>query len=76
MKKAYAKTGRVCRVTFAVQPEEHVQSIAVCGEFNGWNPMAHHMKRQEGRPLYRNALAASGAVVSLPLPLGWRVLGE
>jgi hypothetical protein len=39
MKKAYAKTGRVCRVTLAVQPEEHVQSIAVCGEFNGWNPI-------------------------------------
>jgi len=60
MKKAYAKTGRVCRVTFAVQPEEHVQSIAVCGEFNGWNPMAHHMKRQkDGR-----------FTVTLSLPVG------
>ena len=47
MKKAYAKTGRVCRVTFAVQPEDHVQSVAVCGEFNGWDPAAHHMKRQK-----------------------------
>jgi len=60
MKKVYAKPGRVCRVTFAMQPEEPVQSIAVCGEFNGWNPMAHHMKRQkDGR-----------FTVTLSLPVG------
>ena len=60
MKKAYAKTGRVCRVTFAVQPEEHVQNVAVCGEFNRWDPAAHHMKRQkDGR-----------FTVTLSLPVG------
>ena len=60
MKKAYAKTGRVCRVTFAVQPEGHVQNVAVCGEFNGWDPAAHHMKRQkDGR-----------FTVTLSLPVG------
>ena len=60
MKKAYVKTGSVCRVTFAVQPEGHVQSIAVCGEFNGWNPAEHHMKRQkDGR-----------FTVTLSLPVG------
>jgi 1,4-alpha-glucan branching enzyme len=47
MKKAYAKTGRVCRVIFAVMPEGNVQTVAVCGEFNGWDPTAHPMKRQK-----------------------------
>jgi 1,4-alpha-glucan branching enzyme len=50
MKKAYSKTGRVCRVTFAVQPEGNVQTVAVCGEFNGWDPTAHPMqRRKDGR---------------------------
>jgi 1,4-alpha-glucan branching enzyme len=47
MKKTYAKTGRVCRATFAVMPEGNVQTVALCGEFNGWDPTAHPMKRQK-----------------------------
>jgi 1,4-alpha-glucan branching enzyme len=59
MKKAYSKTGRVCRVTFAVMPAGNVQTVAVCGEFNGWDPMAHPMKRQkDGRFALTLSLAA------------------
>ena len=47
MKKAYAKNGRTCRVTFAVQPEGHVHTACLCGEFNGWDTTAHPMKRRK-----------------------------
>src|SRR5690349_10767702 len=47
MKKAYAKTKRVCRVTFEVQPEGKVETAALCGEFNDWNPAMHPMKRRK-----------------------------
>jgi 1,4-alpha-glucan branching enzyme len=49
MKKAYSKTGRFCRVTFEMKPETRAQTVFLCGEFNGWNPTAHPMKRwQDG----------------------------
>jgi 1,4-alpha-glucan branching enzyme len=47
MKKSYTKTRSVCRVTFEVQPETKAQTAALCGEFNGWNPAAHPMKRRK-----------------------------
>jgi 1,4-alpha-glucan branching enzyme len=47
MKKTYAKTKRVCRVTFAVQPAGQVETVALCGEFNDWNPATHPMKRRK-----------------------------
>jgi 1,4-alpha-glucan branching enzyme len=47
MKKSYSKAGRTCRVTFEVWPEDHTQTAALCGEFNGWDPAAHPMKRRK-----------------------------
>jgi 1,4-alpha-glucan branching enzyme len=47
MKRVYSKTGRACRVTFALQPEDGVQMVALCGEFNAWNPAAHPMIRRK-----------------------------
>lgn len=47
MKKAYAKTGRACRVTFELHPESEVHTVALCGEFNDWNPTTHLMKRRK-----------------------------
>jgi 1,4-alpha-glucan branching enzyme len=29
-------------------PRGNVQTVALCGEFNGWDPTAHPMKRQQG----------------------------
>jgi 1,4-alpha-glucan branching enzyme len=34
-------------VTFEVQPEDNAQTAALCGEFNGWDPAAHPMKRRK-----------------------------
>jgi 1,4-alpha-glucan branching enzyme len=47
MKKTYAKSGRVCRVTFEMQPADNPQSVVLCGEFNDWDPLAHPMKRRK-----------------------------
>ena len=50
VKKTYSKTGRRCRVTFAMQPAGAVQTVALCGDFNGWDPALHQMKhRRDGR---------------------------
>jgi 1,4-alpha-glucan branching enzyme len=47
MKRTYSQTGRACRVTFEMQPEESVQVAALCGEFNQWDPTKHPMKRRK-----------------------------
>ena len=47
LKKAYTKTGRTCRVTFAVPAEVKAKKVALCGEFNDWNPKAHLLKRRK-----------------------------
>jgi 1,4-alpha-glucan branching enzyme len=45
--KKYLKTKPVCKVTFAVLPEEHegAKEISVVGEFNEWNKKATPMKK-------------------------------
>ena len=47
LKKVYSSTGRKCRVTFELQPEGHVQTAYVCGDFNGWDTTAHPLKRRK-----------------------------
>ena len=50
MKKGFSKTGRSCRVTFDLPPDVGAAKVALCGEFNEWNPSAHPMKpRKDGR---------------------------
>ena len=44
MKKSYSKTGRVCRVTFALPGEVEAEEVAVVGDFNEWNPEANPLK--------------------------------
>ena len=46
-KKAYAKTGRTCRVTFSLTPDSQAQTVALCGEFNDWQPTAHLLQRRK-----------------------------
>ena len=48
--KSYSKTGRACRVTFKIPAgQTEAQSIAVLGEFNGWNADTTPMeKRKDG----------------------------
>ena len=45
MKKAYTKTGRVCRVTFGLPPEVNAETANLCGEFNDWDVSSHPMKK-------------------------------
>lgn len=47
IKKAYTKTGRSCRVTFAVPSQVKARRAAICGEFNDWDLKAHPMKRRK-----------------------------
>ena len=45
LKKAYSKTGRVCRVTFTLPSEVKAKTASLCGEFNDWDSTSHPMKR-------------------------------
>ena len=45
MKKEYTKTGRSCRVTFELPAQINAESVALCGEFNEWDPTKHPLKR-------------------------------
>ena len=45
LKKSYTKTGKICRVTFRLPAEAGAKTAALCGEFNGWSPIANPMKK-------------------------------
>ena len=47
MKKSYTKTGKSCRVTFSLPAEVGAESVALCGEFNGWDKVKHSLKRRK-----------------------------
>ena len=47
MKKTYSKTGSSCRVTFELPKDVNADSVALCGEFNAWDPGKHLMKRRK-----------------------------
>ena len=47
VKKSYSKTGRSCRVTFALPAEVKARKVSLCGEFNDWNKKSHPMKRRK-----------------------------
>ena len=50
LKKSYSKTKRSCRVTFEMPQQATAKNVALCGEFNDWNPSANPMKqRKDGR---------------------------
>ena len=50
LKKSYSKTKRSCRVTFEVPHQTEAKQVALCGEFNNWDPAANLMKqRKDGR---------------------------
>jgi 1,4-alpha-glucan branching enzyme len=49
IKKVYSQTGKKCRVTFELLPEEEVETVCLCGDFNGWSKTAHPMKRRKDR---------------------------
>jgi 1,4-alpha-glucan branching enzyme len=44
--KVYSKTNRFCRLTFKLPVDASIKTVALCGEFNDWNPAAHGMTRR------------------------------
>ena len=46
-KKTYSKTGRACRVTFTLPGDVSAETVALCGEFNDWDPASHPMIRRK-----------------------------
>ena len=46
-RKAYSKTKRYCRLTFKLPVDESVETVALCGEFNNWNPASHRMTHRK-----------------------------
>ncbi len=50
MKKTYTKDKKSVKVTFELPPAVVAESVAVCGEFNNWDPTEHMLKkRKDGR---------------------------
>jgi 1,4-alpha-glucan branching enzyme len=47
IKKAYAKTGKSCRVTFELPSEVEAKKAFLCGEFNNWDKKTQPMKRRK-----------------------------
>ena len=45
LKKNFSKSGEKCRVTFKLPAEVEAKEVALCGEFNDWDPSAHPMKQ-------------------------------
>jgi 1,4-alpha-glucan branching enzyme len=64
-----ARNGTV-RVTFALAAEEPVGAVSVVGDFNGWDPFAH--------PLRRRSNGTRSAAVTVPAgsTLHFRYLAE
>lgn len=49
-RKTYSKTGRTCRVTFALPADVGAQTVVLCGDFNNWDCTSHTLTlRKDGR---------------------------
>jgi 1,4-alpha-glucan branching enzyme len=58
IKRAGPDRNKVVRVTFVLPADEPPGAVSVVGDFNGWNPFAH--------PLRRRGNGTRSAVVSFP----------
>lgn len=47
IKKQYFKTKDVCKVSFSIDASDahNAESASLVGDFNGWDPTAHPMKK-------------------------------
>jgi 1,4-alpha-glucan branching enzyme len=60
-KKAYSRTGAVCRVTFELPAEAAAEKVAVAGDFNDWSTDVHLLtRRRDGRFSTTLTLPAGG----------------
>jgi 1,4-alpha-glucan branching enzyme len=58
IRTAHAGPGGEVRVTFALPADDPAGAVSVVGDFNGWDPFAH--------PLRRRSNGTRSAVVRLP----------
>ncbi len=60
IEKTHIKSRNVCKVTFSVSAEQlgerKVDSVAVLGDFNEWQPEANTMKWSKKHDAYRAAI--------------------
>jgi 1,4-alpha-glucan branching enzyme len=70
IKTSRAGGPEVVRVTFVLPADEPAGAVSVVGDFNGWNPFAH--------PLRRRTNGTRSAVARVPAgsTLRFRYLGE
>jgi 1,4-alpha-glucan branching enzyme len=61
MKKTYTKNGESCRVTFSIPADIGADSVALCGEFNGWDPEKHPLKKRKDGSFSTTVSLKSGA---------------
>lgn len=47
MKKTYLKGNKTCRVTFELNANGDIDTVALLGEFNDWDPKKNVMKRRK-----------------------------
>ncbi|MBR9977527.1 MAG: isoamylase early set domain-containing protein [Bacteroidetes bacterium] len=59
-KKSYTSTGRSCRVTFYLPPAVTAETVALCGEFNEWDPVAHPMGKKKDGTFYTSLYLDTG----------------
>lgn len=48
MKKNFNKSGNSCRVTFEMPSKVNAKEVALCGDFNNWNPTTHVLETRKG----------------------------
>jgi len=59
-KKMYTKTGNSCRVHFELPAGVDAKKVALCGDFNEWNPKTHSMKKKKDDSFYLDVYLPSG----------------
>jgi 1,4-alpha-glucan branching enzyme len=60
LRKSYSRSGKICRVTFSLPAEVEAKSVALCGDFNGWDNNDYIMKK----------LKKGGFSITISLPAG------
>jgi 1,4-alpha-glucan branching enzyme len=51
------------RVTFALPTEEPAVAVSVVGDFNGWNPFAHPLRRRSNKTRSVSVMVPTGSTL-------------
>jgi 1,4-alpha-glucan branching enzyme len=64
IKKGRSGQGREVRVTFVLPADEPAGAVSVVGDFNGWDPFAHPMRRRTNGTRSAVARLPAGSTLS------------